>query len=187
MKQFNPTKTALILIDLQNNIISKKTEPESALYLLKECKGLARKFREANAPVIIVNVDFGKNLEFYPNGDTAKKPNLEDFNSGSSEVAEGLIKNGDHLITKHQWGAFTGTDLQEYLTKKGIETVVLGGISTNFGVESTARQAWELNYNVVIVEDCCSSTINKEAHDFAFNCIFPRIAKIVRSGTIGFN
>lgn len=187
MKNFDPKTTALILIDLQNNIISKKTEPESALYILKECKGLARKFREAKAPVIIVNVDFGDNLEKYPEGITAKEPIVESLNIGSSTIAEGLIKKGDYLITKHQWGAFTGTDLQEYLKNNGIETIVLAGISTNFGVESTARQAWEFNYNVVIVEDCCSSTINKEAHDFAFNCIFPRISRIVRAGNISFD
>lgn len=186
MLNLNPKTSALILIDLQNNIVSKKTEPESALYILKDCKALARKFRDANSHVVIVNVDFGDDLELYPKGETSIPPSLESFKESSSDVCEGLIKPTDHLITKHQWGAFNGTDLEDYLRENNIDTIVLAGIATNFGVESTARQGWELNFNVVIVEDCCSTTSTKEAHDFAINNIFPRISKITRAGNIGF-
>jgi nicotinamidase-related amidase len=45
-------------------------------------------------------------------------------------------------VTKHQWGAFYGTDLDVQLRRRGIQTIVLGGVATNIGVESTARQAW---------------------------------------------
>ena len=59
-----------------------------------------------------------------------------------------------------------------------MKTVVIAGIATNFGVESTARSAWELSYDVVIVEDACTSR-SAELHDFAIRHILPQIARVV--------
>jgi nicotinamidase-related amidase len=59
------------------------------------------------------------------------------------------------------------------------------GIATNFGVESTARDAWERHYDVVIAEDLCAS-MSVEMHEFAPRAIFPRLARIAASGEIGF-
>ena len=61
--------------------------------------------------------------------------------------------DSDIEIIKRQWGAFYGTDLELQLRRRGIDTIVLCGISTNIGVESTARNAWELGFNLVIAED----------------------------------
>src|SRR5476649_479225 len=69
-------------------------------------------------------------------------------------------------ITKRQWSAFHGTELDLQLRRRGITTVVLGGIATNFGVESTARDAWQHNYAVVIAEDAMSS-MDAELHRLA--------------------
>ncbi|MNL57819.1 Isochorismatase family protein YecD [compost metagenome] len=80
-------------------------------------------------------------------------------------------------MTKRQWGAFYGTDLDLQLRRRGIKSVVLGGISTNIGVESTARAAWEHGYELVIAEDLCSAQ-NAEMHQFAFDNIFPRLARV---------
>lgn len=188
MIELENKKTALILIDLQNGIISQKTEPESALYVLKYCKSLARKFREAKSNVIIVNVDFGKDGKFYPKGEVSGNSIKHDehISENWSQVSEGLIEKDDIVITKHQWGAFTGTELDNILKSKGVDTIVLAGIATNFGVESTARQAWEFGYNVIVAEDCCSTTIDADAHHFSINKILPRISKVVRSGIISF-
>jgi nicotinamidase-related amidase len=81
---------------------------------------------------------------------------------------------GDIRITKHQWGAFYGTELDLQLRRRGVKTIVLGGISTNFGVESTARDAWERSYALVFAEDACAS-FDAAAHRFAFDNIFPRL------------
>ncbi len=86
------------------------------------------------------------------------------------------VCDNDILITKRQWGAFYGTDLDLQLRRRGIKSVVLGGISTNIGVESTARAAWEHGYELVIAEDVCSAQ-NTEMHRFAFEHIFPRLAR----------
>ncbi|WP_430365176.1 isochorismatase family protein [Trinickia sp. NRRL B-1857] len=73
----------------------------------------------------------------------------------------------DILITKRQWNAFYGTELDLQLRRRGVQTIVLGGISTNIGVESTARAAFEHNYSIVFAEDAmgCASTEQHEASD----------------------
>ena len=83
----------------------------------------------------------------------------------------------DILITKRQWGAFYGTELDLQLRRRGITQIVLGGISTNIGVESTARAAWEHGYAVVFAEDAMSAQ-NAEQHRFAVETIFPRLGRV---------
>jgi nicotinamidase-related amidase len=83
----------------------------------------------------------------------------------------------DIHITKHQWGAFYGTELDLQLRRRGIHTIVLGGIATNFGVESTARDAYERGYALVFVEDAMTG-LTAEAHAFACTTIFPRLGRL---------
>jgi nicotinamidase-related amidase len=87
------------------------------------------------------------------------------------------------VITKHQWGAFYGTELDLQLRRRGVRCIVLGGISTNIGVESTARNAFEMGYELVIAEDLCAGS-TAEMHAFAFKNIFPRLSRITTSDTI---
>lgn len=83
----------------------------------------------------------------------------------------------DVVITKRQWSAFYGTELDLQLRRRGVTTVVLAGVMSNFGVESTARDAWQQNYTVVIAEDACSS-LAVEMHEFSMKKIMPRIARV---------
>jgi nicotinamidase-related amidase len=80
-------------------------------------------------------------------------------------------------IVKKQWGAFYGTQLDLQLRRRGIRTIVIGGIATNFGVESTARDAWERSYALVFVEDAMAS-FSEEWHRFSVDNIFPRLGRI---------
>jgi nicotinamidase-related amidase len=89
----------------------------------------------------------------------------------------------DLIVTKHQWGAFYGTELDLQLRRRRIRGIVLGGISTNIGVESTARNAFELGYELVLAEDLCGSS-TAEMHAFAFKFIFPRISRVATSDAI---
>jgi nicotinamidase-related amidase len=83
----------------------------------------------------------------------------------------------DVLILKRHWGAFYGTDLDLQLRRRRIETIVLGGIATNFGVESTARNGYEHGYHVVFAEDAMGA-FTKASHDFAIQNIFPRLGRV---------
>ena len=89
----------------------------------------------------------------------------------------------DIRVTKHQWGAFHGTDLDDQLRRRGITTIVLGGVSTNFGVESTARQGWERGYAIVIAEDATASS-TPEMHAFSIEKILPRISRVAKAADI---
>ncbi len=86
--------------------------------------------------------------------------------------------DSDIEIIKRQWGAFYGTDLELQLHRRGIkDTIVLCGISTNIGVESTTRNAWELGFNLVIAEDACSAASARQRNN-SINHIYPRIARV---------
>ena len=96
-----------------------------------------------------------------------------------------LAQPTDLRVTKHQWGAFYGTDLDVQLRRRGIKVIVLAGIATNFGVESTAEQAWERGYEVVIAENGTSSR-TAEMHAFSIKTMLPRISRITQTGNIAF-
>jgi nicotinamidase-related amidase len=98
--------------------------------------------------------------------------------AGWDQIAQDLgPRDGDIVVTKRQWGAFYGTDLDLHLRRRGIETIVLGGIATSIGVESTARDAFEHNYGLVVVDDAMAD-MTAEAHAFTCKHIFPRIARV---------
>jgi nicotinamidase-related amidase len=93
------------------------------------------------------------------------------------------VEERDIKITKRQWSAFYGTELDLQLRRRGIETIVLGGISTNIGVESTARAAHEHGYSLVLVEDAMSCGA-PEHHDASLNFVFPRLGLVRQSGDV---
>ena len=179
MTYLDAPSTALVLIDLQKGILAMQTEPHDAMDVFVTGRDLARQFRTAGAPVVLVNVAWADDFADMPTGLTDRPSQRPEGGLPAewSELAEGLEEPGDLLITKHQWGAFTGTELDLQLRRRGIRTIVLAGIATNFGVESTARHAWELGYNVVIVEDGCTSS-NAELHTMVIEHVFPRIARV---------
>jgi nicotinamidase-related amidase len=176
--------TALILIDLQKGIVGMPTEPHSGPAVLAKGQELTRRFRAAGAPVVLVNVAFSPDF-----GDALKAPvdraqmPASGFPDGWSELAEGLAEPSDLKITKRQWGAFYGTELDLQLRRRGVTTVVIGGIATNIGVESTARSAHEHGYAVVLVEDATAGR-SADMHAFAFGHIFPLLGRVAKAGEI---
>ena len=174
------TKSALVLIDLQKGIVGREVAPHSGTDVVKRAALLAARFRQAKAPVVLVNVAFSPDF-----GDALKQEVDLKFQMGQLPpdwmeiVAELDPQPTDLRITKHQWGAFYGTELDLQLRRRGVTTIVLGGISTNIGVESTARAAYEHGYTLVLVEDAMAS-LAAEDHAFAVTKIFPRLG-LVRS------
>ena len=182
MPTLNPRSTALILIDLQQGIVTRAGGPRSGNDVVAVAKGLAVRFRAAGAPVVLVHVGFAPDAMPSQNVDRPSLP-PEGTPPEFSELVPGLRQPGDLVVLKHHWGAFTGTDLDLQLRRRGINTVVLGGIATNMGVESTARSAWELSYDIVIAEDATASR-SAELHAFTVQNILPQIARITASEDI---
>ena len=185
MPTLDPHTTALVLIDLQQGIVSRDCAPYPAAQVVAGAKDLAARFREVGAPVVLVHVAFGAGEAPSRNVDQAMPLPPDGTPPAFSEFAPGLREEGDIVVLKHHWGAFTGTDLDLQLRRRGVRTIVLAGIATNMGVESTARSGWELSYDLVIVEDLCSSRA-ADMHAFAFEKIFPALARVVRSEDVDF-
>jgi nicotinamidase-related amidase len=183
MIELDPRTTALVLIDLQNGILGRKLEPLSADELVERGKTLARRFRAEGAPVVLVNA--APVAEDEPRAVDEPSALRKTLPVGFIDLAPGLAEPGDILITKSTWGAFSVPELDRELRRRGVRTIVLGGVATQFGVESTARQAWELGYELVIVTDATTS-IAIEAHDNSMRRIFPRIARVTDSGALAF-
>jgi nicotinamidase-related amidase len=171
-------KTALVVIDLQKGIVQRDTKPYPAEKVVKNATKLAEAFRKNNMPVFLVRVAMsadGKDALNTPNDAQISRRILPpDWADIVPELGPGP---SDFIITKRQWGAFYGTELDLQLRRRGVRTIVLCGISTNIGVESTARFAHEYGYNQIFVEDVMSA-MSDEEHNFTITKIFPRIGLV---------
>jgi nicotinamidase-related amidase len=176
----DPRTTALVLIDLQQGVVSWPFAPRSGAEVVQNASRLAAKFRALGATVVLVRVTFQPDSKDRLNA-PADAP--MQFNSSALPpnwaelVPEIGPQTGDLIITKRQWGAFYGTELDLQLRRREVRTIVLGGIATNFGVESTARDAYERGYAQIFVEDAMAS-MTAEAHEFVVENIFPRIGQV---------
>jgi nicotinamidase-related amidase len=181
----DPRTTALVLIDLQKGITGPGRAPYASEDIVAKAKALAERFRTAGSPVFLVHVHWAKDYSDALNQPVDQPAQLpaDGLPDGFNDFADGLKQDGDIIIHKRNWGAFHGTDLDLHLRRRGINTIVLAGIATNIGVESTARDAWERNYNLIVVEDACTTNA-AEAHAAAFKYIFPRISRVVKTAEI---
>ena len=182
MDSLDPRTTALVLVDLQKGILGFPLAPHSGAAVLQVGAQLAKRFRAAGAPVVLTRVTWSGNFaDALQQPVDRPLPGPAELPSEWGDFPAQLEENGgDIIITKRQWGAFHGTELDLQLRRRGIKTIVLGGIATNMGVESTARQAWEHGYEIVFADDAISS-INPDLHGFAMQSIFPIIGRVRRS------
>ncbi|WP_432722380.1 isochorismatase family protein [Jeongeupia wiesaeckerbachi] len=172
-------RTALVLIDLQCGIV----RAFDGNAVVKRAARLVRRFRAHDGFIAFVNVDFHDGRDMLaPSCDAPTAPGQLPPDWGTL-VSQLNVEAGDYIVTKRQWGAFFGTDLDLQLRRRGIDTIVLAGIATNIGVESTARQAFELGYTQYFVVDAMK-TASKEAHEATLKFIFPRIGHIVDTATV---
>jgi len=176
--RLDPKQTALVLIDLQKGILGRQTAPHSAADVLLRSARLAERFRAAGGLVVLVNVSYSSDGGDRLLQPTDSPPLASAFEPGWDELSPALGRDSrDIAITKRQWGAFYGTQLDLQLRRRGIKTIAIAGIATNFGVESTARDAFERGYALVFVEDAMAG-LTEGAHAFAISTIFPRIGRI---------
>ncbi len=163
-------KTALIVIDLQKGIVGLPTAHPTGPVVSKSAR-LASTFRQAALPVVLVNVTGGAP------GRAEQSRRLTDLPPDWADLVPELDRQPtDILISKRTWGAFMHTDLEAQLRALEVSQVVLTGIATSIGVESTARQAYELGFNVSFAIDAMTD-LNAEAHVNSIERIFPRMGE----------
>jgi nicotinamidase-related amidase len=180
--QLDAKTTALVLIDLQKGVLAMPVLPHPAATIYERSLQFAPRFRAAGGLVVWVRVSFASDLGDAPRAKVDQPSNYGALPPGWDEFPHPLQPT-DVAVTKHQWGAFYGTDLDLQLRRRGVRTIVLGGIATSIGVESTARDAWEHGYELVICEDLCAD-LKAEAHASSFQHIFPRLSRIATSDAI---
>ena len=165
--RFNHETTALVLVDLINRIVDSTLAPRTGREVVQTATLLADSFRRAGALVVVVRVE---------------RPNVAEQPPGSGLV-RGVARDGDVVLVKRTIGAFEGTGLREELRQRAIDTIVLAGIATNLGVESTARAAVDCGFDVAFVEDAMAA-ITAEEHTAAITYDFPRLGHVVAAADI---
>jgi len=170
--------TALVISDLQKGIVGRQTAPRASKVVVENAARLAAAFRRRKMPVFLVRVTSS------PDGKDALRPvadaawPAQAFSPDWAEIVPELgPEEGDLVITKRQWGAFYGTELDLECRRRGITTIVLCGIATNISIESTARFAYEYGYNQIFAEDAMSA-MSAEEHAFTVTKTLPRLGLV---------
>ncbi len=176
---WSPIRTALVVVDLQKGIVGMPLAPVSGVEVVRNAARLAEACRSAGSLVVLVRVTPSADgadalrppADQSPSIGPAPPPGWADL------VPEMNQQAGDLVITKRQWGAFYGTELDLQLRRRGIESLILCGISTNIGVESTARDAYERNYHQIFARDAMTAR-SAEEHEMTVTRIFPRLGLV---------
>ena len=163
-------RTALIIVDLQKGIVGLALA-DGIETIIDNSRQLADAFRRKGLPVVLVNVDGGA-----PGRAEQSRP-PRDLPADWAEIVPELgARPEDIKVTKRTWGAFASTDLEQKLEALGVTQVVITGVATSIGVESTARQAYEAGLNVTLAIDAMTD-LRPEAHRASIAYIFPRLGE----------
>lgn len=175
----DPRHTALVIIDLQKGITRFEGAPHSIASVIANSVSLLNAVREAGVQPVLVHVDFSlKGADAVHVTSDEPMRAAGDLPPDWSEFLLELGRQpGDIVILKRQWGAFYGTDLELQLRRRGLTTIILCGIATEFGVESTARDAYERGFEQVFPQDAMTAR-SAESHANAVTRIFPRMGRV---------
>jgi nicotinamidase-related amidase len=164
-------RTALVVVDLQKGTIGSHPMAHPAEGVIGRAAELAAAFRQRGLPVVLVRHagnPAGRNQYGQVGGDWP--PEL-------TELAPGLgAEPGDLQVTKRSWSAFATTGLDATLRALGVTQVVIAGVATSFGVESTARDAYDRGYHVTIAADATTDP-TPEGHRNSLDRVFPALGQ----------
>ena len=170
--------TALLVVDLQKGIVGMPVVHPIA-DVIERTRTLLDAFRAKGQTVALINVD-----GVAPGRSELPRPDLRSFPEGWTELVPELGRQPtDIAVTKRTWGAFASTDLEQQLRARGVTQVVVVGVATGTGVESTARQAYEAGFNVALAVDAMTD-MRAEAHDYSIAKVFPRLGETGTSAAI---
>jgi nicotinamidase-related amidase len=162
--------TALIVVDLQKGIVALPVATPIDGIIARAAE-LADAFRRVGLPVVLVRVNGrapGRTERSRVPG--ALPPDFAEFVPALSP------RTGDHTIAKQTAGAFTRTGLEDLLRSKGVTQIVIAGVSTSMGVESTGRHAHELGFHVTFAVDAMTD-LDADLHANSVAKVFPRIGE----------
>ena len=163
--------TALIVVDLQKGLVGA-LPAETFDAVVGRSRTLAVAFRARGLPVVLVTVNgVAPGRTEHPSRYTGDLP------AGFADLVAELDRHpSDIVVTKRTWGAFASTDLERQLKARGVTQVVVTGVATGTGVESTARQAYEAGFNVTLAVDAMADS-RAAAHEYSLTNVFPRLGE----------
>jgi nicotinamidase-related amidase len=178
----DPAKTALLVMDYQHGILERI---DGAASLLARAKQTLALIREHGVHVGYVRVAFADGEA--PSGAMGRRIGREaalttfHADSPATQIHDEIApEDGDIIVRKTRVGAFGTTDLHDQLRAKGIDTLLLAGISTSGVVLSTVRDAHDRDYRLIVLSDLCADP-ELDAHTFLIERIFPRQAEVIIS------
>ncbi|WP_327669193.1 MULTISPECIES: hydrolase [unclassified Streptomyces] len=170
-------RTALVVVDLQKGLMGVSGAPYAVSDVVDRSARLADAFRGAGLPVVLVRVSLSADGSDATPGRTETPGSGRAMPEGWDEITDALAGHPEDItVTKRNWSAFYGTDLDLHLRRRGITQVVLTGVATSIGVESTARAAHEHGYHVTLATDAMTD-LAPEAHRGSVERIFPRLGE----------
>jgi ureidoacrylate peracid hydrolase len=190
----DPKKTAVVLIEYQNDFTSEGGALHGAVEGVMESTGMlantraaAEAARAAGATVIHAPISFAQGygeLTDHPYGILKGVVDSTAFvkDSWGAAITDELAPTGGDIVVEGKRGldTFASTNLDFILRSRGVVTVALGGFLTNCCVESTMRSAYERGYEVVTLTDCVAATSQQE-HENAIRYDYPMFSKPMTS------
>lgn len=185
LKNLDLARTALVVIDLQKGIMGTgELKPYSAAEVLEKNNQLADSLINSPALITLVNVDPTTMQFLNQEGSGKAYANIPvEFSEYMMPIAEDETAENVIKITKHNPGAFFGTDLDLQLRRRGIDTIILTGVATTNGVYATALDAYQHGYKVIVVEDACADR-DGELHQIFFDKLFVKLGEIASTKEI---
>lgn len=181
--ELDPRTTAAVIVDLQNATVGRELAPYSGDEVVERSLQIADALRAAGGLVVFTTVNLHELIRPPADKFVVRDPNAA-IPEGANEFVERVkLQPGDKHVIKRQWGAFYGTDLDLQLRRRGIKTVIMTGLATNMGVESTARGAYDRVFELVFAHDAMSG-LNGEMHEFSVTQMFPVMGKVRDTSTI---
>jgi nicotinamidase-related amidase len=200
--RIGPSRTAIVLIDLQNDIVRNDQGPfYGAIFrqvrernIIGNAVALVDAAHATGATVFYITVvrrdDYGDvvnqltELVLAGRAVPAKQQRSLIAGTHGAQLVDELQPTAqDYVLVKKRRGAFHASELDFHLRSLGITTIVIGGVATDLGVENTVREAWDRDYNLVVVEDLCTA-VPLAAHDYAIQSVFPRMARVMRTAEV---
>lgn len=175
---FEAKTTALVIVDLQNFTLAMNTVPIPTSEVLANNIRLAQACRKAGIQVVLIRVGHEDVKVPHPSPLTDASFSGFQFGPGAKEIPPELgPEEGDIIVDKYNWGAFHGTNLDVHLRRRGIRTLIVTGLVTNIGVDTTMRHAQERGYNQVMVSDAVAA-MTQEEHDYTLKFVAPKLARV---------
>ncbi|KRE01386.1 hypothetical protein ASE61_18065 [Bosea sp. Root670] len=176
---FDPKTTALVSIDMQTSVAHHAAAPHSATEVVARIASMIEPARAAGALPVFVRTTFlpDESDNLGPNLDVKRPRYPHRIENWDQLVPEMDRRMNEPVVNKKSFNAFYGSDLDLQLRRRGIKTIVLAGISTNFGVEGTGRNAYDHGYDVIFVRDAMAAG-TAEAHEASLKYVFPYIGRV---------